>query len=292
MLLISDCKILSSKISKLKKLGKKICFIPTMGNLHAGHLKLIREGKKENQVTLLSIFVNPLQFDDSSDYQNYPRTFEQDKKLASKEDVDFLFMPEENFILKKKVSFELGDISKKLCGNQRKGHFQGVAAVIIEFLDLIKPNIIFLGEKDFQQIIVIKKIIKDLNYNTKVKIVSTVRDKDNVALSSRNKLLGKNAVLSVLIPKTLIQITSEIKFGNFKSSRIEELKNDLINKGIKRVDYLEILKEKDLNFPDNQFSKCRIFISVRIGSVKLIDNMKLDRRIRYEDGKLIEEKLV
>ena len=290
MLLISDPYILSSRLLEFKREGRKISFIPTMGNLHKGHLKLIREGKKENFITLLSIFVNPLQFNDINDYKNYPRTLEQDKKLAFKEGVDILFNPNNHFILKKKKSFKLGDISKKLCGSFRKGHFEGVSAVVIEFLNLINPDLILLGEKDFQQTIVIKKIIKNLDFKVKVKVIPTVRDQNDVALSSRNKLLGADSSLAVLVPKTLNQMIKEIKNGNFKFSRIDELKSNLIGKGIQKVDYLEILKEKDLNFPDSQFDFCRVFISAKINGVRLIDNMRLNKKIKLSNEKFFVER--
>ena len=210
--------------------------------------------------------------------------------MAFKEGIDILFNPNDHFILKKKRSFKLGDISKKLCGSFRKGHFEGVSAVVIEFLNLINPDLILLGEKDFQQTIVIKKIIKNLDFKVKVKVTPTVRDKNDVALSSRNKLLGTDSSLAVLIPKTLNQMIKEIKNGNFKFSRIDELKSNLIGKGIQKVDYLEILKEKDLNFPDSQFDFCRVFISAQINGVRLIDNMRLNKKIKLSNEKFFEER--
>ena len=194
-------------------------------------------------MTLVSIFVNPLQFNDLSDFEKYPRTLEQDKNLLIKEEIDLLFTPGANFLSNHKVSLKLGDLSKKLCGKFREGHFEGVSSVIIRFLNLINPDFIFLGEKDFQQTLIIRKIIKDLGYVVKVKVLPTVRDENNVAYSSRNKLLRNDFSLATLIPKTLNQIIREIKNGNFKLTRINEIKNSLKNNGIQKVEYLEILKE-------------------------------------------------
>ncbi len=258
-----------------------------MGNLHLGHLELVRMGKKNDGINLVSIFINPLQFDDKIDFRNYPRTFERDKKLLYEEDVDLLFSPLPDFVLNEKQSFDLGNMEKKLCGKFRKGHFEGVSSVIIKFLKLINPDFIFLGEKDFQQILIIKKIIRDLNFNVGVKVLPTVRDKKNIALSSRNKLLKKDISLAVLIPDTLNQIISEIENGNFQLSKINKYKDYLIERGIQEVEYLEILKERDLNLPNNEFDFCRIFIAVKIQGVRLIDNMRLEQEIKICDGKCL-----
>ena len=282
MLLINDSKILSNKILELKKLGRKINFIPTMGNLHSGHLELVRMGKKNDAVNLVSIFINPLQFDDKIDFRNYPRTFERDKQLLFHEDVDLLFSPLPDFVLNEKHTFDLGNMEKKLCGKFRKGHFEGVSSVIIKFLKLINPDFIFLGEKDFQQILVIKKI-QDLGFNVEVKVIPTVRDEKNIALSSRNKLL-KDISLAVLIPDTLNQIISEIENGNFQLSKINKFKDYLIERGIQEVEYLEILKERDLNLPNEEFDFCRIFIAVKIQGIRLIDNMRLEKQIKICNG--------
>ena len=287
MLLINDSKILSNKILEFKKLGRKINFIPTMGNLHLGHLELVRMGKKNDGINLVSIFINPLQFNDENDFRNYPRTFERDKKLLLDEDVDLLFSPLPDFVLNQKQSFDLGNMEKKLCGKFRKGHFEGVSSVIIKFLKLINPDFIFLGEKDFQQILIIKKIIRDLNFNVGVKVIPTVRDKNNIALSSRNKLLKKDISLAVLIPDILYQIISEIENGNFQLSKINKFKDYLIEQGIQEVEYLEILKERDLNMPNDEFDFCRIFIAVKIQGIRLIDNMRLEKEIKIRNGKYL-----
>ncbi len=288
MLLINESKNLSSEILRLKNFGEKINFVPTMGNLHAGHLSLVREAKKDKHICLVSIFVNPLQFNNSNDYKKYPRTEELDRSLLSKEKVDLLYLPNLELVSKDNFTYSLGDISKKLCGIDRKGHFQGVAKVIIKFLRIINPHCIYLGEKDFQQTLIIKKIVKDLNFNTKVVVVPTVRDKNKIALSSRNKILGKKLVLAQLIPSILSQIIKELNNGDFNLSRIDELKESIKKKGIDKVNYLEILKERNLNKPDKIFSYCRVFISVTINSVRLIDNMGIKKKVRLLGEKYFE----
>ena len=187
MLLISDEKTLSREIDSLRKSGKLINFIPTMGNLHLGHSSLFKKSENTEEIRVVSIFVNPLQFNDDKDFDNYPRTIESDKKKLLAEGVDILFLPDAQIINEVKFVFRLGHISRKLCGVDRSGHFEGVAKIILKFLDIIKPDSITLGEKDYQQLLVIKKIIKDLKFKTEVRSSPTVRNKDGIALSSRNK---------------------------------------------------------------------------------------------------------
>lgn len=288
MLLVRKLDFLLSEILKYKSLGRKINFIPTMGSLHQGHISLIKKAKKGKQICIVSIFVNPLQFNDPLDFKNYPRSKKIDRSLLMKEDVDLLFVPDKNFISGDNLPYSLGDISKILCGKDRHGHFEGVAKVIIKFLSLINPDFIYLGEKDFQQTVVIKKIIKDFNFKAKVKVISTVRDENRVALSSRNKLLKKNKYLACLIPRTLAKIIEEIENGDFKLSRINEFKKIIKKKGIDKVNYLEIRKESDLQKLGPEFCVCRVFISVSICNVRLIDNMRVKKKIKLNKEKKLE----
>ena len=175
-------------------------------------------------------------------------------------------------------TINLGDIAKKLCGVKRKGHFEGVATVILKFLLLIRPNKIFLGEKDFQQILIIKKLIKDFNFDIKVVLVKTQRDKNGVALSSRNQFVKKSELLKEVF-KNLKLIKERIHSRKFSLVQLDRIKDNLKSTGIDEVNYLELLKESDLTALDSRPSKCRLFISVRIGNVNLIDNLKLTERL-------------
>ena len=284
MLLIRKSEKLSAEINFLKQQDKKIIFVPTMGNLHAGHKSLFKKHKEH--IYLASIFVNPLQFNDIDDFKNYPRTIQKDIEILDKQNVDILYMPYKNF-LNQKPHYNIGKISRKLCGKDRKGHFEGVAVVIIKFLRLINPDYILLGEKDYQQALIIKKIIKDFNFKTKAKIFPTVRDKNGVALSSRNQLLKKNFFLATYLPKVLKQIMREIKKGGFNLTRIDDFKKLLKSKGIEKVFYLIILKEMSLDELDEKPALCRIFISASINGIRLIDNMPIDKQIKLVEGNII-----
>ena len=227
MLLVSDEKTLSREIDSLRKSGKLINFIPTMGNLHLGHSSLFKKSENTKEIRVVSIFVNPLQFNDDKDFDNYPRTIESDKKKLSAEGVDVLFLPDAQIINVVKFEFRLGHIARKLCGVDRRGHYEGVAKIILKFLDIIKPDSITLGEKDYQQLLVIKKIIKDFEFKTEVRSYPTVRNKEGIALSSRNKLLGKKIFLAKYIPTVLKQINLEIIEGNFALHRLNYFKDFL-----------------------------------------------------------------
>ena len=279
MLLISDEKTLSREIDSLRKSGKLINFIPTMGNLHLGHSSLFKKSENTEEIRVVSIFVNPLQFNDDKDFDNYPRTIESDKKKLLAEGVDVLFLPDAQIIKVVKFGLRLGHIGRKLCGIDRSGHFEGVAKIILKFLDLIKPDFITLGEKDYQQLLVIKKIIMDLKIKTKVKSCPTVRDKDGIALSSRNKLLGKKIFLARYIPTVLKQITLEINEGSFELHRLNYFRDYLEKSGIDRVHYLEILNENNLSSLSKLPCMSRIFIAISIEGVRLIDNMRIESKL-------------
>ena len=288
MLLIKDEKTLSKEIDSLRKSGKLINFIPTMGNLHLGHSSLFKKSENTKEIRVVSIFVNPLQFNDNKDFDNYPRTIESDKKKLLAEGVDILFLPDAQIINVVKFVFRLGHISRKLCGIDRSGHFEGVAKIILKFLDIIKPDSITLGEKDYQQLLVIKKIIKDLELKTEVRSYPTVRNKEGIALSSRNKLLGKKIILAKYIPTIFKQINLEILEGNFELRRLNYFKDFLEKSGVDRVHYLEILNEKNLARLTKVPSISRIFIAISINGVRLIDNMRIEYKLACSsDGLLI-----
>ena len=287
MLLINDKKTLSREIDNLKKSGKLINFIPTMGNLHLGHSSLFKKSKNTKEIRVVSIFVNPLQFNDEKDFNNYPRTIKSDKKKLLVESVDVLFFPDTEIINEVKFALKLGHISRKLCGIDRSGHFEGVAKIILKFLDLIKPDFITLGEKDYQQLLVIKKIIKDFKIQTKVKSCPTVRNKEGIALSSRNKLLGKKILLARYIPNILNQIILEITEGNFKLHRLDYFKDFLKKSGINHVHYLEILNENNLDTLSKVPCVSRVFIAVSIDGVRLIDNMRIESKLARSGDEIL-----
>ena len=281
--------ILTNKFELEKVLNsikqRKINFIPTMGNLHEGHFELIRSAKKNGNINLVSIYINPLQFNDKKDFDNYPRSIDKDLKHLKELKVSMVYLPEKDFNLTNTSIIDLGEIVDKLCGKNRKGHFEGVATIILKFLLIIKPEKIFLGEKDFQQILVIKKVIKDFNLSTNVKTVPIVRGHGGIALSSRNQRI-KNINNLEKVYNCLVDIKNKIDEDNFCIKDLKYFKDNLIKSGICRVNYLEILKESDLSELTSIPSKSRIFISCNIQGVNVIDNLGLEKNYLKEYGKL------
>ena len=266
--------------------SRNINFIPTMGNLHDGHFELIRKAKKNKNINLVSIYVNPLQFNDIKDLDNYPRSLDKDLKNLTELGVSMVYLPEKAFNLNNTSTIQLGEIANKLCGKNRKGHFEGVATIILKFLLLIKPGQIYLGEKDFQQILVIKKIIKDFNFDLEVKTIPIIRGPDGIALSSRNQRI-KNINNLKKVYDCLCKIKIKIDEDNFYMKDLEYFEDDLIKSGVCKVNYLEILRESDLAELTSVPSKCRIFISCNIQGVNVIDNLSLKKVCFKEGGRLM-----
>ena len=269
MKIIRNIKNLNETIANIHNLG----FVPTMGGLHKGHLELIKKSINRSQKTLVSIYVNPTQFNKKKDFSKYPRNTKKDLQILKGQKVDFVFLPKNGEIYKRQIRKNIKIHKKKnvLCGKFRKGHFEGVIDVIDRFLSLINPKYIFLGEKDFQQLFLIKNYVKN---KFKVKVVSckTVRDKNYVALSSRNFLLSKkNLTTAGKIAKKLKSFKNRLKNNqNFKKN-INDIKNKLIEKYNIKLEYLELRNEKDLSiFKKN--SKFRLFVAYYINKVRLIDN--------------------
>ncbi len=270
-----------------KKLKKKINFVPTMGNLHNGHLSLVKSAKKKSGLCLVSIFINPLQFNERNDYKKYPRTLKEDLLLLNSLNVDIVFIPELDFVSTNLSNVHVSDISNVLCGIDRPGHFKGVATVMKKFLTLINPDTLFLGEKDYQQIMLIKKLIKDFHFKTQVIISPTVRDEEGLALSSRNKLINKKKSEMKVIFNTLTKISEEILKRGLELSGIDFFKRKMLDSGIQKVNYLEVLNEISFKKIDKKPCVARIFVSVNIDDVRLIDNIKLKRKIRLVNRKLV-----
>ncbi len=269
MKILRNIYSLKKNINNIKKLG----FVPTMGGLHRGHLSLIKKSKRKCEKTLASIYVNPYQFNNEKDFKKYPRNINKDLKLLKKSEVDFTFIPKTKDIYKKKRSKKIIINNKKnvMCGKFRKGHFEGVVDVVDRLINIIDPKYMFLGEKDFQQLFLIKKYVKN---KFKVKIIpcKTIRDKNYVALSSRNMLLSKNQFkIAGKVAKKLKKFKKKIKNKRSLTKKIHQFKMNLKNiYGIK-IDYLEIRNEKNLSVSIKN-SKFRLFIAYYIGNVRLIDN--------------------
>jgi len=277
MKLIRQITDLNKAIYKENNLG----FVPTMGSLHKGHEFLIKVSKKLCKKTLVSIFVNPTQFDDKDNYKNYPRNLNKDLKILKKLKVDFVYLPTVDQIYKDKrlPKITLRKSQKILCAKFRKGHFEGVLDVLNRFIKLISPKIMFMGEKDYQQYFVVRDFISK-RYATRVYPCKIIRNSNGVALSSRNKLLNKDDLkTSGLIADRLFKLQHSLYKRNRLDSidpkksneLIQKLKRQLINKFSIKIEYLECrnLINLSTNLKNKPF---RVFVAYYLNNVRLIDN--------------------
>lgn len=276
MRVIRKINVMQKEAEKLNKKGKVIGFVPTMGYLHDGHIKLIKEARKISDFVVVSIFVNPTQFGPTEDYEKYPRDEKRDLKICKSQNVDYVFIPSVKDVYPKdyETYVELTKTPNHLCGLSRPGHFRGVATILIKLFNIVKPTIAFFGLKDFQQTVVVKKLVRDLNINTKIKTVETVRDTDGLALSSRNKYLSEEERKKALsIPKSLLIAKKMIENGETDTEKIKEAMRKLLEQNDIKVDYVEIVDSNTLEELEKVRFPCAIAVAAFIGQTRLIDNI-------------------
>ena len=253
--------------------NSNIGFVPTMGSLHEGHISLIKKSLKLCNKTIVSIFINPKQFNNKKDYIKYPRNIKKDLKILKKLKVDFVYLPKIKDIYKSKnkIKIKLNKKDKILCAKYRKGHFEGVIEVMTRLTKIVNPSKIFMGEKDFQQLLLVKRYVEK-NFRSKIISCKTIRDKNKLALSSRNILLNqKNLNKAGKLAKDLIIFKKKL----LKKKNLKDLifmkKNELKKKYDIKIDYLELRNTKNLKLT-NKITNAKIFIAYYINKVRLIDN--------------------
>lgn len=266
---IRDPKKMQKIADALRRKGL-IGFVPTMGGLHKGHLSLLEDARKENDFLLLSIFVNPLQFAPSEDYEAYPRQYKEDCRLAKEYKVDYLFSPSVSSLYpeEQEVFVKMPNFEGILCGRTRPSHFQGVLTIVAKLFNITKPHNAYFGQKDYQQAIMIKKMVAHLNFDIDIKILPTIRTDSGLALSSRNSYLSKEETKKAsIIYQSLLKGAKLIKEGEREEDVIPLMKNMIENEGLK-VEYIEILDKETL-----KKGKTLIAIACKIGKTRLIDNI-------------------
>ena len=277
MRVIKQISKLRLSLLNQKKIGKKVHFIPTMGALHDGHISLVKSAKAKKATRIVSIFINPDQFSPNEDFDKYPSTIKNDLKLLRKERVDIVFLPNKEEIKKYKIKYKIPNFSieNKLCGKTRPHFFPGVKKIVTKLFDIIEPDKSFFGEKDFQQYLVIKELCKKMKLKTVIVKCKTVRDQKGLALSSRNNYLNeKEKKIAQKINKSVKKFLPFFR-ENLKVGRgTLKLKQDLFKHGIDSIDYLKIFTEQ-LTIRKKLNDKCRLFIAVKIGNTRLIDNYKI-----------------
>lgn len=260
---------------------KTIGLVPTMGNLHQGHLQLVREARKTCDIVVVSIFVNPIQFGPNEDYDSYPRTLEQDSQLLQSVGCDYIFAPSVEQMYgdqPRLTNISVTGITADLCGLQRPGHFDGVAVVVSKLFNLVQPQYAFFGEKDFQQLAVIRQFVRDLNMPIQIVGVPIARAEDGLALSSRNGYLSvENRKIAPTIHQTLKAAEQALWQGENLTEVLKNIKMTLTQAGF-IVDYVEVRSpslEKVQTFDQNVV----IFVAAKLGETRLIDNLQ----VMYKD---------
>ncbi len=265
--------------------GKTTGFVPTMGALHEGHMSLVKRAKQENDITVVSIFVNPIQFGPSEDFNRYPRDIEGDAKKLQIEGVDIIFMPELASMYPNGFStyVEVEKISERLCGAFRPGHFRGVATVVTKLLNIIKPTRAYFGQKDFQQTIIVKQLVKDLGMDVNIVVCPTIRERDGLAKSSRNVYLDKKQrEASTVIYKCLAEASGLIKSGIINAGHIKRVMHDILLKepSVSEIDYAGVYDPAALDELSEIKGDALLAVAVKIGDTRLIDNMLVNPRLK------------
>ena len=270
-----------SKVARLE--NKTIGFVPTMGALHDGHLSLIRSARRENDFVVVSIFVNPIQFGPKEDFRKYPCPFKKDASLCRKAGVDIIFHPKPNDMYGPdfKTYVEVMGLDKYLCGRLRPGHFRGVATVVGKLFNIVMPDTAYFGQKDAQQARIITKMAEDLNMPVKIKIMPIVREKDGLALSSRNIHLNQDERQDAAILFQALNLAKVlIKNGQLNPGKIIRQMRNLINtKKTASVQYISIADLKDLKPVKRIKGKVIVALAVFIGKTRLIDNIIVNRKL-------------
>ena len=269
---------LTASLAPTRAAKKNIGFVPTMGNLHEGHLTLVREAKKLCDLVVVSIFVNPIQFGVGEDFDSYPRTLEQDSLLLADVGCDIIFAPsvEQMYSTQPRLTnISVGKITDDLCGKSRPGHFDGVAVVVTKLFNIVQPDYAFFGQKDYQQLAVIRQLVQDLNMPLEVIGVPIVRAEDGLALSSRNGYLSKaQRAIAPTIYQQLQHAEQQLRAGERLSQVLANISNQLTQAGLV-VDYVEA-RQPNLQAIDQFNQDVVLFVAAKLGATRLIDNLHIN----------------
>ncbi len=281
MILFKEAAVLKKYITEQKGKNLTIGYVPTMGALHAGHISLVEAAKSKSDVTVCSIFINPTQFNDPKDFEKYPVTISNDILLLERSKCDVLFLPSVSEIYPNSIAesekYDLGELENILEGKYRPGHFQGVCQVVHKFLEIVKPEYLFLGQKDYQQCLVIKRLINQLNLAVELVTTSTHREPSGLAMSSRNLRLNPEEKEKAA---AIFEVLSYIKkhYNSASSTELENYAIDyLLKKGFTKVDYVSIADAETLQPVADAADTKKVIalIAAFMGEVRLIDNLTL-----------------
>lgn len=278
MITVSETEGLRDKLSEWRSAGDHVALIPTMGNLHAGHLSLIDLAREHAEKIVVSIFVNPTQFGESEDFDGYPQTLDRDKRRLTRSGVDILFVPSVStlypFGVDNATSVIVPGLSDEFCGEFRPGHFAGVSSVVTRLFGLVQPDVAVFGQKDYQQQLIIRRMTEDLSFPIRIVTGETVREKDGLALSSRNQYLTEEErATAPVIFKVLNSIGESLQSGKRNYDELqEEASKALADAGL-TPDYVSIRRAENLAEPDRDCDELVVFVAATLGKARLIDNI-------------------
>ncbi|MBM4207837.1 MAG: pantoate--beta-alanine ligase [Gammaproteobacteria bacterium] len=280
MQVINSINELRAAVKDWRSFGERIAFVPTMGNLHAGHLKLVYAAKQDAQRVIVSIFVNPTQFGPGEDFAAYPRTEAEDRQKLLDADIDALFLPGEAEMYgeNSQTVISVKGLSNLHCGAFRPGHFDGVATVVGKLFNLVQPDAAFFGQKDFQQLMIIRTMVNDLNFPVEIKSVATEREVDGLAMSSRNGyLIGEQRKTAAKLYQALCKARADVLMGNKSYATIENEALSFLQSAGFKPDYFNICNADDLQQADNKDVNLVILTAARLANTRLIDNIAFSK---------------
>lgn len=284
---VTTIESLRALIRQWRQDGQTVAFVPTMGNLHAGHIQLVTSAKQQADKVVVSIFVNPTQFGPNEDFDNYPRTEQQDKAKLIETDVELLFLPTvaEMYPQPLQTGISVKDLSVLHCGASRPGHFDGVALVVCKLLNMVQPDMLLLGEKDFQQLAVIRRMVADLNIPVEIQGVPTVRESDGLAMSSRNGYLqASQRQLAPKLYQALCNLRDAILAGNDDYQVLVEQQRQILQQSGFVMDYFSVCRSADLLPAGPEDLDLVILLAARLGATRLIDNVYFSKQAPNQTG--------
>ena len=277
MEIIRTVKEMKEFSSEARRAGKTITFVPTMGYFHEGHLNLMREGRRRGDVLVISLFVNPMQFGPKEDFKSYPRDFERDRKMAEGVGVDIFFAPEASDMYPPdhQTIVRVEKVTQNLCGRSRPTHFQGVSRVVLMLFEIVMPHVAIFGEKDYQQLVTIQQMVKDLHLSVDVLGMPTVREADGLAMSSRNTyLLPDERKAAQSLYRSLQKAKELLQKGERRTDRIlHEINGILHSESLVRIDYVQICDAHTLEDVDRIEGDVVVALAAYLGKTRLIDNL-------------------
>jgi len=279
--IVSTAEALREQLGEWRRAGDHIALVPTMGNLHDGHLSLVRIAREHAERVIISVFVNPTQFGEDEDFEKYPRTLERDKLKLKKVSVDLLFVPEVAtmypFGIDKATTVTVPALNQELCGSFRPGHFDGVATVVSRLFGLVQPDVAVFGQKDYQQLLVIRRLAEDLNLAVKIIAGPTLRDEDGLAMSSRNQYLtDEERKIAPELYRVLEKTAEALHTGNRDYAALEKSAVEQLTSSGFKPEYLSIRRAENLDAPDRDEDHLVILVAAHLGEARLIDNLLVE----------------